>query len=63
MPRHDARLTKCPLTAVGRGARVEAVLPVGRWCSLPDSDFPGESGLSGEGENLMDSGSILEINP
>ena len=42
---------------------MEAVLPVGRWCSLPDSDFPGESGLSGEGENLMDSGSILEINP
>lgn len=62
MPPHDAHL-KCPRTAVGRRARVEAVLPVGRWRSLPDGDFPGASGLSGEGENLMDSGLILEINP
>ena len=30
MPWHDARLTKFPLAAVGRVARMEAALPVGR---------------------------------
>ena len=51
MPPHDTRLNEVPSDCCGQRARAEALLPVGRRCTLRDGDFPGESGLSGEGEN------------
>lgn len=48
---------------MGRGARVGAGLPVGRWYPLRYDDFLSKGSGSRDGEQKINSGWVLEMNP